>query len=85
MYITYTEAEGVRYDLELEITRVACVLGSWTQELDHGSLSSRCAIGLHGDDRVLGSHGSHLKVLTLTEGLIIRVSIPRWFFWSQSD
>ena len=62
--------------LELEITRMACVLGHRTQELDHGSLPSRCAIGLHGNDSVRGSHGSHLKVLTSTEGRITRASIP---------
>ena len=56
---------------------MACVLGHRTQELDHGALSIRCAIGLHGNDSVTGSHGSHLKVLTSTEGLITRTTDPR--------
>jgi len=55
---------------------MACVLGHRTQELDYGSFSSRCAIGLHSDDSLMGSHGSYLKVPTSTEGLITRTFVP---------
>ena len=47
--------------LELEVTWMACMLGHRTQELDHGPLSVRCAIGLYSNESVMGSHRLHLK------------------------
>ena len=54
--------------LELEVTRMACVLGYRAQELDHGSFSSRCAIGLHGNYSVTCSHGAHFRFLPRRRG-----------------
>jgi len=60
---------------------MACVLGHRAQELDYGSFSSRCAIGLHSDDSFMGSHGSYLKVPTSMEGLITRALVLTTPFW----
>jgi hypothetical protein len=65
---------------------MACVLGHRTQEPDHGSFSSRCAIGLHVNDRVTGSHGSHLRFLP-RRGANHPCADPKpvGSFWDRSD